>query len=167
MKTDMFAYVTPTENYDLRYVANHMRTTDLIELRAEGCTASPYSVLRQSYELSDEVYTAIDTKADRRTPIAIFGVGARYAAETGYATVWLLGTPGLYCKHNAGVFLRVSRLWMDYFVDDYGIIGNEVHAGNAPSLRWLEWCGFEKVASHRNLFTKELFYTMVLEKKRR
>lgn len=167
MKTDMFAYVTPIEVSDLIYVARHMRRTDLAELRAEGCTASPYSVLCTSSSLSDEVYTAIDTKADRRTPIAIFGVGARYAKETGYATVWLLGTPGMHCKHNVGTFLRASRLWMDYFVDDYGIIGNEVHAGNAPSLRWLEWCGFKKVASHRNLLTKELFYTMILEKKRR
>lgn len=168
MKTNMFEYVTPVDHdYDLRYVAENMRRTDLIELKAEGCTSSPYSVLRSSCALSDEVYTALDTKAKCRTPIAIFGVGARYTKTTGYATVWLLGTPGLYDRHNVTTFLRTSKLWMDYFADRYGTIGNAIHAENIHSLRWLRWCGFRVVCNCFNPTTNELFYAMVREKKRR
>ena len=164
MKINMWDYVTPVDKaYDIRYVADNIRNVDRIELKAEGCMERPYSVLRRSYALSDEAYTAIDTKAKCRTPVALFGVGARYAEETGYATVWFLGADRLYAPHNVRALLRVSRLWMDYFTARYGVIGNEVHAGNVMSIRWLEWCGFRRAFSHRNLFTKELFYTMILE----
>ena len=163
--TDIWKYVTPVNiPHDIRYVADRMRSVDIVELQAEGCTASPYKVLYRSCVISDEAYTAIDTRAERRTPVALFGVGTLYAEEAGYAAVWFLGTDGLYAPHNARVLLRVSRLWMDYFTSRYGTIGNEVHAGNVRSLRWLEWCGFRRLASSRpNPFTGELFYTMIRE----
>lgn len=143
-------------------IADHLREADLRELRAEGFPGRPLDALLQSCSFSNEVYAALDARSKERTPIALFGISRCGAGTLGYNSVWLLGTDGLYAPHNIKPFLRYSRLWMNYFIKCYGSLGNEVHAANDASLRWLKWLGFQSVSSSRNLFTGELFHTMVL-----
>ena len=157
---DRMKYVRPTVPSDATYIGWNMRKSDIAELKAEGLLCTPCTAVLESMEASAEAYTALDTRY-RATPIAMFGVGSRYSNILRCTPVWFLATNGLYRAHNVIPFLRCSRLWMDYFVSKYGDIGNEVHDKNMASLQWLEWCGFEVVSSHRNLFTNELFHTMV------
>lgn len=153
-------HVIPAKRLDAVYIGWNMRGSDIAELEAEGLLCTPCTAVLESMEASAEAYTALDVRY-RATPIAMFGVGSRYSSILRYTPVWLLATDGLYREHNVIPFLRCSRLWMDYFVSRYGDIGNEVHDKHTASLQWLEWCGFEVVSSHRNLFTNELFHTMV------
>ena len=157
---DRMKHVIPATPSDAIYIGWNMRWADIAELEAEGLPCTPCEAVMHSMEASAEAYTALDIR-HRTTPIAMFGVGSRYSNTHRYTPVWLLATNGLYREHNVIPFLRCSRLWMDYFVSRYGDIGNEVHAKHLASLQWLEWCGFERVSSYRNLFTNELFHTMV------
>lgn len=157
---DRMKYVKEATRQDALYIAWHMRQSDIMELEAEALLCTPCDALCQSMDASAEAYTAVDTM-DGVTPIAMFGIGSRFSNLLKYTPVWLLGTDGMYKEHNVIPFLRYSRLWMDYFVERYGVIGNEVHAKNIASLEWLDWCGFEAVSSHRNLFTNEVFHTMI------
>lgn len=162
---DRFDFVRDVTADDILTVGNHMRTEDIRELAAEGLTDLPLDVLRNSVELSDEVYTGC-TDGKKDTPVIIFGITDRYKNVTGYSSVWLLGTRCLYNPKIKSPFIRYSRLWVDYFLKRYGVIGNEVHAGNHASLSWLNWCGFQKATSYRHLLTGELFYTMVKQMNR-
>ena len=157
---DRFDFVRDVTDADILTVGCHMRMEDVRELVAEGLICSPLDVLRSSVELSDEVYVGC-TDRRKETPVVIFGVSSRYRGSTGYSAVWLLGTCDIYRTEVKKAFIRYSRLWVDWFLKRYGAIGNEVHAENSASLDWLRWCGFHTVTSHRNLFTEELFYTMV------
>lgn len=153
----------PDPKKDFLYISVNMRKADRLELQAEGTGLTPEVALYMSYCDSDEVYTAVDVR-NPKAPVAMFGVGTRYANVLGYASVWFLGTSALYDKENARVFLRLGRSWVDYFTDKYGTIGNEVHTLNTASVRWLQWCGFRIRDAFTNQLTGATFYTMIKER---
>ena len=140
-------------------LAPRLRKADILEMNAEGLY-DVTNILLHSFHESVECYTGTLSNKDggEPLPIALFGIGER---SYPFSVVWLLGSDELVQGPTARVFLRHSRLWLDYFLRHYGPIGNSVYAKNVFHTRWLMWCGFDIVNGHLDPVTREVFFTHV------
>ncbi len=156
-----FAYskhVRPSVAHDVSVLVPKLRDIDKTELTASGWGNAVVAVM-YSYDLSAECYT-ITSPADV-SPIGIFGVGRSRLSPLGYRSIWLLGTDSLTEKYSLQ-FLKLSRTYVNTFLEKYrDPLGNSVMASNSAHIRWLEWCGFEKIDAFNHPSSGVLFHTYV------
>jgi hypothetical protein len=116
---------------DIPRIALDMRLSDRIEVyRSHG--HSPGEALLYSFNASPISYTVVF----KGKPVAMFGL---QPAVGGQASIWLLGGTGL--SQMWFSFLRLSRLIIGSFLENYPVLFNFVDASNASTIRWLKWCG--------------------------
>ena len=140
-------------------LAPRLRKEDIDEINAEGLYDVNKALL-YSVRNSAECYAVLLTRneGEEPLPIALFGIGKR---SYPFSVVWLLGSDELVQGRTAYIFLRHSLLWMDYFLNHYGPIGNSVYVKNTVHTRWLMWCGFDIVNGYLDPVTREVFFTHV------
>lgn len=131
-------HVRPASIKDTKFIAQHMRESDVMEIRAaSGLT--PLEALQHSIILSD---TTLVGSADR--PFCIFGVAPSPNPLAGI--VWLLGTDEIIQHRRA--FLAQCRDWLDRFHDTYPVLFNFVDERNTVHVHWLKWLGAVFIHRH-------------------
>lgn len=128
--------IRPSNQYDIGYLAVHMRQADQEECRAGGLT--PLRALSDSYEMSTIRYTLIDPK--KNEPGAMLGVCP--GAYEGMGLIWLLGSPSI--ENNSITFLRSSKLVLQQLFEEseYDVLYNYTYINNKLHHKWLQWLGF-------------------------
>jgi hypothetical protein len=135
--------VRPTSAEDLKFIAEHMREADLMELRAAG-KSDPLAVLAECYERTEKPLTGLWNG----TPCCVFGIARiNYRSfygnrgRKGMGAPWLLGTDRV--AEARWKFLRENRPVLWTLESEYDILWNQVHAKNLVHIRWLKWLGFD------------------------
>ena len=122
-----------SQTRDLAPIAARMRESDRLEVMASHGHA-PYEAVKFAFSSSPVCMTILY----KNEPVAMFGV-VGYPMCPGTATVWLLGTNGIYKMRKS--FLRLSRRYIAEMLKEYPTLYNFVDARNRVTVRWLEWCG--------------------------
>jgi hypothetical protein len=121
--------------YDL---VDHLRPADIRECLAHD--QEPLDALLEGYSSCDECFTIL--KDDQA--VAMFGCGRAQSDVDDHdfrvGWIWLLGSDRL--LEFRRTFLRQSRLWVDYFQEQYDLLTNVVDIRNETHVRWLDWMGF-------------------------
>ena len=128
--------IEPTTLAHVRYVAAHMRETDIKEIGA--CGELPMSSLTKGYESS----VICNSLTIDGVPCAIFGV-AEMTKDIGIP--WLLGTDGV--KSIRREFIAGCREVVGEMLELYPVLTNCVDERNLTSIRWLKWLGFKILPS--------------------
>jgi hypothetical protein len=128
----------PCHFADASLLASRLRKADLQEIQAL-LGEDPLTVLERGIASSEPGYTIVD---ENGSPLALFGV-VPDAERSSYGLIWLLGSRGL-LSHSFS-FLRQCRAWVELLQERYAVLWNCVDARNETHLRWLEWCGFQRV----------------------
>lgn len=118
---------------DVDHVAAHLREADVIELLAAGF-ADPADEVRRGWVGSDWTRSVLVDGV----PAIIYGVAPTGVDECG--SPWMLATDGIRAIQRA--FLLGSRGEVGRMSEGYRFLVNQVHRGNALSIRWLRWLGF-------------------------
>jgi hypothetical protein len=130
-------------------VAARMREADRREVLAYR-RHTPEEALRFSLSRSLFARTVV---VDGR-PVLMYGVGVpTLLGSTG--SPWLLATDAVY--EVLFSFLKYSRPVVRHMQSLFPRLENHVHADNALSIRWLQWCGFS-IDDTPELFNGEPFY---------
>lgn len=120
---------------DIRWVAEHLRDEDYIEVHiATG--RKPREVVRESAVLSLECLSA-RLKGEEQ-PCVLFGVAAD-PTNPQSGVVWMLCTEGIQKAPKA--VLKASRVWLCALLGHYDLLWNRAWSGNALHIRWLEHLG--------------------------
>jgi len=145
---------------DPALLAPLLREADRQELLA-GTGEEPLEALTNGLELSVSCMTAlIDGEI-----VGMFGIvpNEEVWASTGvtYGVVWFLGSDR--ATESPKDFMRVSRMWLNTFKEDYFALGNLVDARNTVHIRWLKAMGFEFTNVHNNYgFKSKTFLEFIL-----
>jgi hypothetical protein len=130
-------------------VAANMRAADRREVWAYR-RHTPEEALR--FSLSRSLFARTVVIAGR--PALMYGVGApTLLGSTG--SPWLLATDAVY--EVLFSFLKYSREVVRHMQSLFPRLENRVHADNALSLRWLQWCGFS-IDPTPEVYNGENFY---------
>jgi len=116
---------------DIPRVADDMRESDVVEVY-NSHRHTPIEALTYSFEVSQLCITIVYGGR----PVAMFGIVPTGAAE---ASIWLLGNNGL--REMWVTFLKLSRAFIEMFLQGYPFLYNYVDAANETTIRWLTWCG--------------------------
>ena len=138
---------------DIAYVAQHMRTQDVHELRAMwGCDLDVHAVLRQSVRSSQECWVAITPYGE---PVAIFGL-APVSLLGGLACPWMLGTPSL--EHYGRDVVLFGKRYARQWTLQYDQLFNYVDARNLRAIAWLRHSGYTVFAAEPRGLNGEPFH---------
>lgn len=131
----MLMFVRPPREGDAEYIAEHMRESDVNEVRA--VTEAPLDdVLRTSVGASYMPGAVVDMTGK---PYALFGAAPRSPLSR-IAEPWLLGIPEL---ADHGVWLtKKTRVYLQQVERVYPVLENFVDARNTASVAWLRAVGF-------------------------
>ena len=149
------AYQRSSTVADVRYLAEHMRTRDVAEVKAQaGCT--PEQMLLHCFFMSRPCMTMISRHGH---VMGMWGV----IPEANGGRVWMLGTEGMVDdKRDRRTFLRKSKEQLQQLFSDYSVLFNVVDARNTVHIRWIKHMGFTFVAEHAEWGPeKRLFYEFV------
>ncbi|RED53490.1 hypothetical protein [Aestuariispira insulae] len=127
---------------DAFQLAPNLREADKQEV-ITSTGKDPLKVIQESLEISSEAYSIVSPEGQ---VIGIFGLCAVPDGSLGIP--WLLASPEI-LKHRRH-FLSECRGWIERFQDKHNVLANCVDARNTISIRWLEWCGFQKVQTHQS-----------------
>jgi len=134
---------------DILVIAPSLRLEDRIELETVGAL-TPEKALALGFS-GNVCKTIVDRFGE---PVAMFGIFGHTKDD---ASIWLLGTPGLFNVRK--FFLKNSKEVIDNIRGTFKNIGNFVDSRNKTSIKWLNWCGFEKVGEHIHNDVKFYHYT--------
>lgn len=139
---------------DIPWIADHMRESDVIELRY-GLMKPPHEALSMSYEFS----LASLTVTIEDEPSAMFGIGA-LKSTPGFGVIWFLATDRM--EREGRRDLRVFAPWfVKAMGQGFGCIGNLVDPRNTMSMKWLNRLGFVQRETITNPVTEVPFALMV------
>lgn len=127
-------WVGEATRIDAEAVAANLRPSDVQEMQAAGVADPEASVVR-SFEVSRKTWAG---RADGKA-VVLIGLHTPTLLG-GYSHPWLYGTADL-PKHRAA-FLRKSKQFADFLVDEGGTLINWVDARNRKAILWLRWMGF-------------------------
>ena len=117
-----------------RYIADHCREADRLELGALGVT--PYQAMMTGLMMRG---TACTGTVDG-VPVCMFGV-----AET--SMIGNAGRPWMVAADNVEryqiQFLRRNRSMVRKWLASYSILENYVDVRNTQAIKWLRWLGFK------------------------
>lgn len=128
-------FIRDSVESDIEAVSNGLRKEDLQEVLAAG-EESGYAAVEGSYARSCIRLTV----EYRGVPVAMFGL----ATPTFYsssAVVWFLGTDDMAKIPKS--FVKASRKVIDWFLDKFPVIYNQVDSRYTGTIRWLKSCGAE------------------------
>ena len=118
---------------DVDHVAANLRDADLVELRAAGFD-DPAGEVRRGWVGSDWTRSVLIDGV----PAILYGVAP--TGLQGCGSPWMLATDGI--RAITRQFLLGSRGEVERMREAYCFLVNQVHRGNALSIRWLRWLGF-------------------------
>lgn len=117
-------------------LAIHMRELDKQEvLHSSGLT--PFKALSASLLASNKAFTAFKDGI----PFQMFGVVDTDIPDWG--VIWLLGTDVI--ETMPMMWIRQSKLWIDYLCQDYTAVFNHISEENKLHLKWIQFLGGELV----------------------
>lgn len=119
----------------IKPITDHMREADRQEIYS-GYRLDPATALLSSLK-SSVVCLAV---LYHECPVAMFGI-APSSILGNTASVWLLGTDGI--QDMRIQFLKLSKRFINMFLDAYPVLENTVDVRNLASIRWLKWVGAE------------------------
>jgi len=127
--------VVKAQAWHIKRIAKHMRRDDVNEILYSH-QSTPEAALKAGFFANGVCWTAlIDGK-----PAIMFGVTDR-SLLTGTGTPWLLSTDEI--KHIKKAFILESKKYIIEAMKGRTALVNYVHAGNAQSIKWLKWVGFD------------------------
>lgn len=127
-------FLTPAICADL---APRIREDDRAEVLASHGMTDMEKVLINARHLSHESWAWVVDGV----PVAAFGVApASYVHKHGQP--WILSTDGI-GGENASIFLRNSRIIVNYWRFQWDYLENYVDARNQRAIRWLKFLGFQ------------------------
>ncbi len=118
---------------DIHALKDKLREADREEILAAG-NASSEAALTQSFEGSSLCF-CVDIEG---SPAALFGIVPESLVGE-RANVWFLGSGEM--KKIRKTFVKLSRKFIDQFLDVYPCLWNLVDSRYHTSVRWLEFCG--------------------------
>lgn len=141
----------------LEAIADDMRQTDIDEVAASS-GLSPLDALLGSVTASSSGYVVTD-RDDK--PVMIFGAAPHGAPGVG--VVWMLATNGL--QREAFHIAKQTRRYLAALHEQFTVLFNWIDDRNKPSMKWLEWGGFQVVDIDFNHGAEgRLFYQFVRHK---
>ncbi|WP_137924654.1 hypothetical protein [Cupriavidus sp. 2SB] len=127
----------PTEA-DGRYLIDHLREADRLEVEATLGDACPYAAMELVLSRCSHVWAVF--AEDRLLMIGgLVPVGS--LLTTNEAEPWILGTADL--DRLPGVLTRVALRYLAVMKGHYRRLSNHVDARNVKSIRWLKRLGFK------------------------
>lgn len=121
---------------DAFIIAPLLRESDKNEIKAL-IGWGPKTALSFSIQNSDKAYIAFRSDG---TPLSIFGVGG---SEESGGIPWMVATDEL--KRSAKDFIRLARVWIKGWMQEYNTLSNYVDARNTVHINWLTHMGFTVV----------------------
>jgi hypothetical protein len=119
---------------DARYLAEHMRGDDRLELEATSPGCNPLDRILLSMRRSDFCYAAeFDGK--------LVCMGGALALGNGEAWAWMLGTK--HVEDNWREFARQSKAHILPLLSHYSVVYNFIDLRYKKCIGWLLWLGFE------------------------
>lgn len=133
------AYNRKSTKTDVDSVAERMRDEDREEAYALGYT--PRQALEAGFFYSQPCSTVVRTEDD--LPIAMWGVvPAEHNARVGH--IWMLGTPELTNTPAIKLrFLKECKEFLEYLLEVYPVLTNQIDSRNKFHLEFIEWLGFD------------------------
>lgn len=126
----------PLDN-DLRYLADHLREADRLELAAtHGDELDILACLQAAVRASEDVFVAVTAAGE---PFAVFGL-APVSLLGGIGCPWMLGTDT--AAHHAIGVITLARQHVARWSQRYSLLFNYVDARNKRSIGWLKRIGF-------------------------
>lgn len=120
---------------DIPWIADHMRESDVIELR-DGIMKTPGEALLLSCRLS--IMSLTVTIVDE--PAAMLGIGS-LRSDSRFGVIWFLATERM--EREGRRDLRVFAPWfVNTLGQGFAAIGNLVDPRNTMSIKWLNRLGF-------------------------
>lgn len=116
---------------DILKLKDRLRSSDIQEIKSAQ-NQTPLQALQDGLEKSDICLTVLY----KGLPVAMGGV-TRTAANVGI--VWLLGSNDI--NKIRVSFLRLSKIYMEKCLAEYGTLFNFIPPSNAATIRWLVWLG--------------------------
>ena len=138
MRAELNYSIRYSKHDDIDFIADRLRVSDQIELRAAGIT--PTKALYDGYSKSPVCMTAdvFYEKTGKMEPAVMFGV-ASFQPHVG--NPWMLCTDAI---DGLGLaIVRESRRWVSAMSKTYPLLTNHVHRENEFARRWIEVMGFE------------------------
>ncbi len=119
-----------------RYLAKRLHPANIAELQALN-HLEPYEGLLASIEVSDKVWTGLDSDGN---PAAIFGIGVCGLMRN-------VGCPWLMCrddiaKHGISL-LKNFKIIVGRMKEMVDVLDGEIYADNTEVLKMCRWVGFE------------------------
>jgi hypothetical protein len=127
--------VAASVEQDAHDLAPNLRQGDVDELRYYN-NGKALDVLLASYKNAKLSLTLKDTNGKTA---AMFGVGWTQNPRVG--RIWLLSSDYIY--EIGKPFLRECPKIIGIFMQGHDLLFNHVYDDNLPSIRWLQWLGFE------------------------
>lgn len=129
--------VIPARENDARYVANHLRTADFLELTLWQPDAPPEQSVMDSVSASEwcDVVKVDDV------PVLLYGLCSSASPQIGVP--WMVATQGI--RLISRQFLNGCAERVLQMQDAYPLLYNQVHRENTISINWLRWLGFTVV----------------------
>jgi|TARA_Y100000310_G_scaffold171987_2_gene172106 hypothetical protein len=117
-----------------QFLANHLRQEEILEVTAAS-RLSIYDTIMSSINRSVEVQTVLwDGDV-----IAIVGLQP-HSVLSDKASPWLLTTEEV--KRHPRELLRLSRQFLERWIQQYSLLENYIDSRYEPSLRWARKVGF-------------------------
>lgn len=113
-------------------LAPKVREKDVAKIWASS-RITPSEALLLGLERSAEAYSIIWDDS----VVGMFGV---IIDPEGHGIVWMLSSDQM--KSIDRRWLKHSRLFVDVFVQTYGLLHNYVDSRYAEAIAWVKWCGF-------------------------
>lgn len=125
--------VRDSKKEDVEHIAKNMRRSDIDEI-----WASNNRLPKEALDIGIKDSLKCITGLKNNIPVCIFGINPDSILGKS-ATIWFLSTPDIvYSKY---VFLKLSRKFINMFLEEYSLLYNFVDDRNKDSIKWLKFCG--------------------------
>lgn len=127
--------IVPADLMHIEEIAPRLRQADIDEMWS-AYRHQPLDGLTRSLEISSEVWAgSVNSEL-----VCLFGIGP-ICLMTGRGTPWFVATDAI--TRYQFTFLTYCAPIVDYMLDVFPHLENQVDARNKVAIRWLKWLGFE------------------------
>ena len=151
--TDNNYYIRPSKKDDCYNLSKTLRQGDVQEIFASS-GSNPVQALVKAYLCSSTHCYSLMLDGE---VVGMFGI---HEINRNVGTPWLMGSDDL-TKYKIE-FYRLSKEYLNTFMDEYNVLFNYVDKRNWQSIRWLKGLGFQftKLVSEYG-YEKKPFYEFI------
>jgi len=122
---------------DVLIMGGNLREADKDEVWASHHYTSENALL-----FSFNSSTFCFTVENKGVPVAMFGISP-FTLLDDKASIWLLAADSFdtWIKKNRKEFIRQSKVFIKFMLEQYPLLENYVDIRNIPSVKWLRICG--------------------------